>query len=65
MGGDGGYAQGPGWVPPPGVATDHGYNFKMQVRQRVGVPLGSGVNESREAPPHRIVNQEATGDRRP
>ena len=59
--GYGGDAQGPGGFPPPDSATAHGDDGKMQVRRRVGVPLGSGVNGRHGDPLHRGVHHEATG----
>ena len=62
LGGDQGYVQGPGRVPPLGGATDHGDDGKTQGSQRVGVPLVSGGNGSRWDPPQQGVHQEAEDD---
>ena len=62
MGGERGYGQGPGGVPPLGGVTDQGDDGKTRVRQRVGVPLSSGGNGYHGDPPQRHVHQEATGN---
>ena len=62
LGGDWGYAQGPGGVPPLGSATDHRDGGKTRSRQRAVVPLGSGGNVNRGDPPHQGVYQEVKGD---
>ena len=61
LSGDRGDSQGPGVILPLGGATDHGDDVKTRGRRRVGVPLGSGGNGSRGAPPHGVVHQEAAG----
>ena len=56
LGGDGGYAQVPGGVPPPVSTIDHGADGEMWGRQRVGVPPGSGFNGSRRVLTRRGVH---------
>ena len=62
MGCDRGDVIGPGGVPSPGRATDHGDDGETRGRQRVGVTLSISVNGSRGDPPHQGVYQEAGGD---
>ena len=58
MGGDGGYAQGSGGVPPPGGATDHEGDSKTWIRQIVVVPFGSVGNRRCRDTHHRGVPKE-------
>ena len=56
---DQGDSQGPESVPPSRSAMDHRDESETRDMQRVGVSLGSGVNESRGSLPHQGVHQEA------
>ena len=62
LGVDQGYAQGPDGISPSGSAIDHGDVRETRGRRRVVVPISSGGNGSRKAPPHRGVHQEAAED---
>ena len=62
MGGDQGDAQGPGGVPPPGGATDHGDDVEMRGRRRVVLSLGIGGNGDRGDQPNQGVYPETAGN---
>ena len=64
LGGDRRDAQSPDGVPPSGGATDHRDDKKIQVRRRVGLPIGRGGDGSFRAPPHQGVHQEVIDDHR-
>ena len=60
--GDRGDDQGTGGVTPLGGAADYGDHSETRGSRRVVVPIGSGGNGNRGAPPHWGVHQEATGN---
>ena len=62
LGGDGGDAEGPVGVPPPGIQVGHVYDSNTWDGQGMVISPGGGSTISHRTTPHNGVHQETAGN---